>query len=79
MGALGGSNHYTHCVEKAATAKVSRKPGKSFIDFCPDLQVPGIPVVRQLKLPTDVAKDGNTAGTQHVIPSLMKPEQYWVY
>ena len=50
----------THCVEKAATAKVARKPGKSFIDLCPDLQVSGIPVIRELKLPTDVAEDGNT-------------------
>ena len=42
------------------TAKVAREPGKGFVHFGPDLKVTGVPVIREVELFTDVAKDGNT-------------------
>lgn len=51
----------TYSMKKATTAKVSREPCQCLVHSRPDLLVVGIPVVRQVVLPTDVAKDCNTA------------------
>lgn len=48
-------------MKKATTAKVTREPCQCLVHSCPDLLVAGIPVVRQVVLPKDVAEDCSTA------------------
>ena len=45
---------------EASTTKVTSEPSQCFVHFGPDLEVTGVPVIRDVKLLTDVAKDSFT-------------------
>ena len=51
----------THIMIEAFTSKVAIEPGKCFLHSSPDLQVTWVPVVGEVMLLAEVAKDSNTS------------------